>query len=704
MARLHMACIVVCLVGCGMLNEPAVDQDKDGYAADVDCDDSDPNVHPNAPELCDDVDQDCDGAVADPDSIDAAVYHPDLDNDGRGDPDGAITRCSAPDGHVVDGTDCDDTTPRVSPDVAEVCDGLDNDCDLETDEPDATNAPTWHLDRDGDGFGDPGEPGVTACNGPENHADNGNDCDDTDSKVHPDASETWYDGMDQDCDGWSDFDRDRDGHDSVSYDGADCDDGESTVHPDAEEICNDGIDNDCDGSPGTCGLHGEVDLATARTQITGEDTRDQIGNAMASAGDVNGDGQTDLLVDARYSDLGGDNAGTVYLLSGPLLEGEVGLEDATARFTGESEEDHLGTALAGVGDLNSDGWDDLVMTSALHSSAGILGGAVYVWLGPVSGSMDASAADARLVGAVDGMLLGHAVATISDLDGDDGPDLVIGMPGYSLARGGIVVISGAARGEVDPDTSALAWIEGESAGDGLGTVLASFDMDGDGQTELILGAPGRAPGGTDATGVAYGTSLPPPASMADADWRILGEADGDQLGIQVVAAGDLDGDGLGDVLVGADGFDLGSTNAGAIFLFLGALDGPVLVMDADATFLGEDEDDRLGKVIAAPGDLDGDGVPDLAFGIPHHTDDDALTPQAGEVVIISSDLRGVIDIADEREASISGESGDDEAGTMVTSIGDANGDGNIDLLISAPYHDAAGPNAGAIYLLTGGDI
>ncbi len=704
MSRLLMAGVCACLVGCGLLSEPPVDRDQDGFSSDEDCDDSDPNVHPGAPELCDEVDQDCDGAVADPDAIDAAVYHPDMDNDGRGDPDGAVTSCVQPEGHVVDGTDCDDTTPRVSPDVAEICDGLDNDCDLQIDEPDATNAPTWHLDRDEDGFGDPEEPGITACEGAPDHADNGDDCDDTDPKVHPDADETWYDGLDQDCDGWSDFDQDRDGHDSEDHGGTDCEDTDSEVSPDAEEICNDGIDNDCDGTTNGCGIHGEIGLGLAHTQITGEDSRDQIGSAIAAAGDVNGDGYVDLLVDAPYSDLGGDNAGAVYLVAGPLPEGEIGLELALGVVIGEEVEDRLGTVLAGVGDLDGDGLDDLVLTSVLHSEGSIYGGAVYLFLGPLSGTLGAAEADARVLGPSDGLLLGYDVSAVTDQDGDGAPDLLLGMPGHQMARGGAILVSGTILGEVDLDTASLAVIEGEAEGDGLGAAFAAVDLDGDGVTELLLGAPGRAPSGTDATGVAYGISLPLPASAADADWRILGQSDGDLLGNQVMGVGDLDGDGLDDVLIGANATDGVANNTGAAHLFLGELDGPILAEEADVLFLGMAEEDGLGRVMAAPGDLDGDGIPDLVFGLPSHSPDEILSPRAGRVLVFSGDLRGVVDSEVDAEAWIDGESSNDEAGTALTSLGDADGDGYIDLLISAPYQDTAGPNAGAVYLMSGGGI
>jgi len=704
MTRLLAAGLCVCLAGCELLSEEDVDLDLDGYTSNQDCDDTDPNVHPGAPELCDNIDQDCDGETSDSDAVDAEVYHPDLDSDGRGDPEGQVTSCTQPENYVVDATDCDDTTPRVSPDVAEICDGLDNDCDGQTDEDDARNAPTWHKDSDSDGFGNPDAPGITTCNGPLGHADNGDDCNDNDPEVHPDAEETWYDGIDQDCDEWSDFDIDRDGYDASNWGGTDCDDLETEVNPGADEVCNDGIDNDCDGTTNHCGLHGEISLGLATTQITGEESRDQIGNAIAAAGDVDGDGHPDLLVDAQFSDLGGDNSGAAYLIRGPLPSGELGLEDADAVLVGEFVEDQLGTVLAGVGDLNEDGMDDLLLTATHSHTGGTLAGTAYLVLGPISGTVSLVDADAQIPGNDHGMFLGRAAAAISDVDDDGGHDLALGAPGGGGTTGLIAVVSGASTGVIDLDLAALSLLPGIAPGDGLGTSLAAVDLTGDGFTTLVAGAPGRAPGGSDATGVVYGFNLPLVSDPEDADWTVHGIEDGDLLGITVTGVGDLDGDGHPDLVFGASGSDDAMEDAGAAYIFLGGLDGDVFAWAADAVLLGGAAGDALGAVVSPAGDLDSDGLPDLALGAPTHSPDSTLTSHAGRVYIFSGDVRGTISADTGAESWVNGEASDDEAGHSMATLGDTNDDGYDDLLIGAPYHDAAGPNAGAVYLLLGGEL
>ncbi len=218
-----------------------------GHAADAsDCDDTDAAVNPAASELCNGLDDDCDGVVDEDDADDASTWYADMDGDGYGDASSSIAACTQPSGHLADDTDCDDSDGAVNPAASELCNGLDDDCDGVVDEDDADDASTWYTDADGDGHGDASS-SVAACDQPSGHVSDSSDCDDTDSAVNPAAIETWYDGIDQDCDGWSDFDQDGDGHDLDAYGGFDCDDEDDTVNPDATETWYDGVDQDCDG-------------------------------------------------------------------------------------------------------------------------------------------------------------------------------------------------------------------------------------------------------------------------------------------------------------------------------------------------------------------------------------------------------------------------------------------------------------------------
>jgi len=241
-----------------------------GYVADTtDCDDSDAAVNPAATEICDGIDNDCDGNVDEDDSADALTWYADTDGDGYGDAGNTTVACTMPSGFVADNTDCDDAAAAINPAATEICDGIDNDCDGSVDEDDASDASSWYADSDADGYGDAGSTTV-ACTLPSGFVADSTDCDDADSAVNPAATET-CDGIDNDCDGTVDeddasdaatwyADADGDGYGDATTtdiacdqpsgylgDDTDCDDDDAAVNPAATETC-DSVDNDCDGS------------------------------------------------------------------------------------------------------------------------------------------------------------------------------------------------------------------------------------------------------------------------------------------------------------------------------------------------------------------------------------------------------------------------------------------------------------------------
>jgi hypothetical protein len=252
-----------------------------GYVSDdTDCDDHDDDVHPYAEETCDGDDEDCDGTV-DEEATDMDTWYADADGDGYGDVGSTAEACSMPSGYVADDNDCDDGDASINPAASDDCDGIDNDCDGALDE-DASDADTWYIDVDGDGYGSSTYT-VSACAQPAGYVADSTDCNDLDSDIHPGATEI-CDGVDQDCDGSVDegatdpgtwyLDADGDGYGDVSStttgcsaptgyvaDDTDCDDDDASIHPDAVEIC-DGLDNDCDGVADT-GVLGSGELCAA---------------------------------------------------------------------------------------------------------------------------------------------------------------------------------------------------------------------------------------------------------------------------------------------------------------------------------------------------------------------------------------------------------------------------------------------------------
>ncbi|MEL6347997.1 MAG: putative metal-binding motif-containing protein, partial [Myxococcota bacterium] len=281
-----------------------------GYAANSeDCDDTNRNENPDADEICDGDDDDCDGTADEDDAIDARTWYADSDADGFGGTTITAVACEAPDGYVGNNDDCDDGESGNYPGAEEFCDDDDNDCDGTVDEADAEDARTWYRDSDGDGFGDRDE-ARAACDAPTGYVAASTDCDDDVRTTYPGAPET-CDGEDDDCDAvidegvkntyYRDADSDGYGNPGLSTDACslptgyvtndddcndanasrnpttawyrdsdgdgygsstsrtqceqptgyvlnseDCNDSTSSAYPGRTESC-DGIDNDCDG-------------------------------------------------------------------------------------------------------------------------------------------------------------------------------------------------------------------------------------------------------------------------------------------------------------------------------------------------------------------------------------------------------------------------------------------------------------------------
>ncbi|MCB9677907.1 MAG: hypothetical protein H6737_22605 [Alphaproteobacteria bacterium] len=362
--RLVLTLALVAVVGCKKGDdtpEPTpvptpvpIDADGDGYAEDVDCDDADPEVHPDAPELCDGVDNDCDGAVDD--DVVTLDWYDDADQDGFGDASGAAESSCAPvAGRVDDATDCDDADASVRPDAAEICNGVDDDCSGTAD--DGLTFQDWFTDDDGDGYGDASDTPVSACEDVAGRVLDATDCDDADADVSPAATEV-CDGVDQDCDGSVDegvlstfsVDLDGDGYGAeveacADPDGpgtevpGDCDDGAASVFPGAPELC-DGADSDCAG--GTPEHAVPAEFATIQDAVDAASAGDIVciaagtytENVTASVSlRIEGTGADEVVLDGGGLGrvLGFESGATVIELEGLTLRNGLASEGAGLR-------------------------------------------------------------------------------------------------------------------------------------------------------------------------------------------------------------------------------------------------------------------------------------------------------------------------------------------------------------------------------------
>ena len=196
---LFLACEPPKQLGGAVVNSK--DLDGDGFTGVDDCNDDDPQIYPGAAELCDGIDNDCDGDL-DEEPVDAILGYEDSDGDGYGDPSINALLCSLGDSHVENNLDCDDSNAAVFPNADEICDGVDNDCDNDIDDADlnvlTSSQTTYFLDGDGDGYGAPAS-AYLACLPQNNSTEIGGDCRDNDPNIHPGAPEV-CDGVDNDCD------------------------------------------------------------------------------------------------------------------------------------------------------------------------------------------------------------------------------------------------------------------------------------------------------------------------------------------------------------------------------------------------------------------------------------------------------------------------------------------------------------------------
>ena len=621
-----------------------IDADGDGFGSSEDCDDSDPETWPGAPEQCDGEDNDCDGVVpADEEDADADDW----------------PACEG---------DCDDGDPTVGPGFEELCDGLDNDCDLDVDE-------GTDQDLDGDGY--------TLCTG---------DCDDADSGVNPGESEA-CDGKDTDCDGVvpaDEVDMDWDGHPLCD----DCDDYNVFIYPGAPEQCGN-VDHNCDGVVGDFGLCGIIDLSAADAKLVGEDESVFAGTAVSTVGDTNGDGYDDVIVGATGLEMGGYFAGGAYLVLGPV-SGTLDLSDADAVLYGESLYDFAGGSVSAAGDVNGDGYDDLFLGAPGEASSN---GAAYLVLSPVSGTVELSASTAKLTGEAPHDRAGDSVSTAGDVNGDGYDDLLVGALFQDAGgddAGAAYVVHGPVSGTLDLSV-ANAKLVGEYADSWAGmSVSSAADMNGDGYGDVIVGATG----GYNGAGAAYLVMGPISGTMdlGSASAKLVGENPQDYAGISVSSAGDVNGDGFPDLLVGAHGQDQGGTSAGAVYLVLGPVSGTVDLSTAAAKLVGEDAEDGAGRSVSCTGDVNGDSYDDLVVGA---TGQDSGGAGAGAAYLVLGTASGSIDLS-VAAAKLVGEEPGDYAGESVSSAGDVNGDGFDDLLVGASGNYAGGNLAGAAYLLLGG--
>jgi FG-GAP repeat len=466
-------------------------------------------------------------------------------------------------------------------------------------------------------------------------------------------------------------------------------------------------------------------------RIQGATAGSNAGVSVAGAGDVNGDGRPDLLVGAHFAgNRGRARAGSVYVVFGRTGLRTIDLAvigESGFRIDGAAAGDLAGWSVAGAGDVNGDGRGDvLVGAPEAGNDAGADSGSAFVVFGRNgAGTVDLAALGKdgfRIVGASSDDDAGTSVAGAGDVNGDGQADVLVGARfagnnGRAFSGSAYVVFGRAASGAVDLAALGNAGfrIDGAAASDLAGwSVARAGDVNGDGRGDLLVGARFAGNNARAASGAAYvvfGRARPMTvdlAALGDGGFRIDGAAAGDLAGGSVAGVGDLNDDGRADVVVGARGADNndrpGSGSAYVVF-------GKSTRTRVDLANLGSNGfridgaavGDRAGYSVAGPGDVNGDGRPDVLVGA-HYADAEDREDAGTTYVVFGTAKVKNVDLAGLRQAGfrVYGAVAGDGVGWSVAGAGDVNGDGRVDVLVGAPDADDNARNAsGSAYLVYG---
>ena len=435
-------------------------------------------------------------------------------------------------------------------------------------------------------------------------------------------------------------------------------------------------------------------LGESDYRFIGENLGDRAGASLTFVGDVDADGLGDFLVPAYFNSEAGSSAGKVYLVrsadlsSGP---GDYYLGDLPIAFTGGMTTEEAGHAAGPAGDIDGDGLDDMLICGYRNDIPATDVGRVYVVFGASLGEpgvRSLTGADLTFIGEAEDNRLGHNVGAAGDMDGDGVDDLLLGSYGHAsqgMNTGKIYIVPGSSLSaglERTVGTEEYMYL-GEAMEDAAGhAIRTANDVDGDGLQDAVVGARVNGTGAFEG-GKGYvilGSSLGTPGevrSLADADYAYYGTVEGGWLGYQAAGAGDVDGDGLADIMYGAHTSD---SSRGRVYLIYGSSLGPSLQAAevAEVIFEGQNWADQAGRSIAPAGEVDGDDRADLLIGARNAGD------RIGRAYLVLGDSlsEGVFDLGDSDMRFI-GEERLDEAGYTVSSAGDVNGDGLDDILVGS---------------------
>lgn len=637
------------------------DVDTDGYGAgsvtgfcdpvsgftttNTDCDDTSAAINPSASEVCDssNADEDCDGVANDddPSVTGTTPWYQDSDRDAWGSQSISLDSCAQPSGYVSDNHDCADTVTTINPGATEICDGIDNNCNSATDDADTSIDTStqllWYADADSDSYGDPSS-ATLACTEPANYVSDSSDCDDADDTTNPAAIDDCLDSDDSNCDGAEipcegSLMPDASGTASAAYRGGYAGDyvGYALANLGSNQLAIAAKYYD-DGGLDVGGVYvidsnqtGEIALGSGSASerlYYGIDNYDYAGSSVA-AGDVSGDATSDLIVTAVGVDDAATSAGAAYYVPGPFTTDASSLSTASsATILGVAASDNFGYSAA-VGDTDADGLAEVAIGAIGWdlSSASRGQGAIYVFSGASfpSGTVSASTYTSRLTGVTASDGSGNALA-FCDINGDGQDDLLIGSSNAGSSDAGSITLaySPLVTGSVSLSTS--GGFTGANNFDNVGSSLAcAGNSSGSGYNDIIIGAPGVDNGSLSNSGAAYLVPGSPAeylssTTLSSGYAMFLGNGDSWATGTSVSGAGDVNGDGFDDFLIGSTG---ANSSKGLAYLIYGGSFSSSTSSTTEleyGTFHGEAIGDTAGSSVSGLGDVDSDTYFDFAIG------------------------------------------------------------------------------------------
>jgi hypothetical protein len=464
----------------------------------------------------------------------------------------------------------------------------------------------------------------------------------------------------------------------------------------------------------------EVDplLTTGSVQINGDGAGDLLGSSVSAAGDLNGDGYADVVAGARWDDNNGVDSGSVFVFyGGPdgLFGGSAGVL-ADAVWTGDAAGDEFGITAASAGDVNGDGYGDVLVGASKSDTNGSDSGSAYIFHGSASGVSSGSASSVAATalngdGADD--WFGHGLGGVGDIDGDGFSDVAIAAPhddNNGAGSGSVFVFHGSASGVMagTATTAADTVLVGDDAEDEFGhSVDGAGDVNGDGYADVAVGARNddNSFAGAGAAFVFHGSAsgIATGAATVRAAAVLNGDGTSYSFGSSVAGAGDVNGDGFADVVVGSRLSDEGGTYSGAAYVFHGSGSGVTsgtASAVADTYLIGSAEGDRTGSSVAGAGDLNGDGYADILVDA-YLRDSGAVDSGSAFLLFGSADGVPSGSIASVAALELEGDDEGDSYGVRLAGAGDLDGDGFGDVLVGSTGVDDNGDLSGSFEVFYG---